>query len=69
MAKIMSNPPERASLQEECRRSAIEYLNAAGATDNREKEIVYLELVQRLRCLADALDRFERYAIDSDRPK
>ena len=69
MATIMSNPPERPSLQEECRKSAIEYLNAARVTDNREEEIVFLELAQRLRCLADALDRFERYAIDCDRPE
>lgn len=57
------------SLQEECRRSAIEYLNAASTADSREKEIVFLELAQRLRCLADALDRFERYSIDCNRPE
>ncbi len=57
------------SLQEECRRSAIEYLKGARQADSREKEIIYLELAQRLRCLADALDRFERYSIDCERPK
>ena len=56
---IMGEPPalpqkkERGPLQEECRRTAIEYLNAARATDNREKEIVFLELAQRLRCMVD----------------
>jgi hypothetical protein len=57
------------SLQEECRRSAIECLDASRVVGNREEEIVFLELAQRLRCLADALDRFERFSVDCNGPK